>query len=126
MMTRNLIFSCLTLSIALLSLGVVSAQQQPAIDPSTGLIEAQGWTDIQSNCTECHSTQMIIQNSGNREVWKSRIVWMQETQGLKQLGDELENRILDYLALNYGPKESSRRPPLPMNLMPTNPLESTR
>jgi hypothetical protein len=37
------------------------------------------------------------------------IRWMQETQGLWQLG-EAEPQILDYLAANYAPQENSRRP----------------
>lgn len=93
-------------------------------DTATGLIQADGWVDVKDNCTECHSAQMIIQNSGSRAVWKSRIVWMQETQGLGDLSGETENAILTYLARHYGQKESGRRNSLPAHLMPKNPLES--
>jgi len=68
---------------------------------------------------------MIIQNSGSRAVWKSRILWMQETQGLGELSGDTEHAILSYLANNYGPKEAGRRSGLPTHLMPANPLEST-
>jgi len=71
--------------------------------------------------TECHSTQLITQNSGSRVVWESRIRWMQETQGLGDLSVEVEESILDYLAENYPQKESGRRPALPLELMPVNP-----
>ena len=35
------------------------------------------------------------------------IVWMQETQGLSDLGDS-EPKILDYLSEHYAPKEIGR------------------
>lgn len=98
---------------------------QNATDRVSGLVQATGWQEVQANCTECHSAQMIIQNSGNREVWKSRILWMQETQGLAELSSETEDTILSYLADNYGQKEASRRSGLATHLMPINPLEST-
>lgn len=90
-------------------------------DRVTGLILSDGWQAVQANCTECHSAQLIIQNSGSREVWKSRILWMQQTQGLHELGAELEDTILGYLAGNYGQKQAGRRAPLPAGLLPENP-----
>ena len=48
---------------------------------------------------------------------------MQETQGLQQLEESLEESILNYLAQNYGQKESSRAS-LAVTLMPDNPYES--
>ncbi len=100
------------------------AQSPQLLDAESGLIEAAGWLEVKATCTECHSAQMIVQNSGNRSVWKSRIEWMQDTQGLGLLSDIQEDTILTYLAENYGQKESSRRPAIPAHLMPTNPLGS--
>ncbi|GJM11908.1 MAG: cytochrome c [Pseudohongiella sp.] len=85
------------------------------------LVREEGWQLVRDNCTACHSAQIIVQNSGNREVWKSRIEWMQDSQGLGELGPELEGEILDYLVANYGQKLASRRPALPAQLMPINP-----
>lgn len=85
------------------------------------LVREQGWEFVRDNCTECHSSQIIVQNSGNRAVWKSRIEWMQDSQGLGELAPDLENSILDYLATNYGQKAASRRQALPAHLMPGNP-----
>ena len=85
------------------------------------LVQAEGWQLVRDNCTECHSSQIIVQNSGNREVWKSRIEWMQSSQGLGELAPELEGSILDYLTSNYGQKAASRRQALPAHLMPSNP-----
>ena len=88
------------------------------------LIIDDGWQAVQENCTECHSTLLITQNSGSKTVWESRIRWMQETKGLQQLEESLEESILNYLAQNYGQKESSRRASLAVTLMPDNPYES--
>ncbi len=109
----------ITLSLPLLSTTATSTAQESV---STGeLIPEKGWQLVRENCTECHSSQIIVQNSGNREVWKSRIEWMQSSQGLGELGPEIEGSILDYLTANYGQKIASRRQALPVHLMPANP-----
>ncbi len=74
----------------------------------TGLIAAEGWETVRATCTACHSAKLVTQNKATREGWKNMIRWMQETQGLWELGDQ-EATILDYLAANYAPEESSRR-----------------
>lgn len=104
-----------------LSLPFTLMAQAQETDSATGLILADGWETVQSTCTECHSAQLITSNSGSEAVWKSRILWMQETQGLKQLTPQEESTILNYLSSQYGQKESSRRPGLASHLMPTNP-----
>ena len=87
---------------------------------------AEGWQNVQENCTECHSALLITQNSGSRAVWESRIRWMQETQGLHELDPRLEESILNYLATNYGQKTSSRRAPLKNLFLPSNPYNATQ
>lgn len=109
-------------AISPLLLPTANAQQG---DADADLIQEEGWQLVQATCTECHTSQIIVQNSGNREVWKSRLTWMQETQGLGQLEVDVENSILDYLAMNYGQKASSRRPGLSGNLLPDNPYPTT-
>jgi len=91
------------------------------VDAVTGLIQGQEWELVRTSCTSCHSAQLITQNSGSREVWLSRIEWMQETQGLQQLAPEVEEKILHYLADYYGPKPATRRPALAAHLLPVNP-----
>ena len=97
---------------------------QEAISDTSNLIIARGWQEVQATCTECHSSLLITQNSGDKAVWESRIRWMQETQGLQVLAPELEESILSYLAANYGQKTYSRRAPLDTELMPENPFQS--
>ena len=119
----KLIFTSLLLLIlttSLLHSSVGRAQQE---DRVTGLIKEDGWQVVQANCTECHSAQIIMQNSGSRAVWKSRIVWMQETQGLGELSSASETAILAYLVSNYGQKDASRRASIPAHLLPSNPYE---
>jgi hypothetical protein len=112
-----LTLSGLSLSLLLSVTGANAQENSEAGD----LVQAEGWELVRDNCTECHSSQIIVQNSGNREVWKSRIEWMQSSQGLGELGPELEGSILDYLTTNYGQKAASRRQALPAHLMPSNP-----
>ncbi|MGI9249756.1 MAG: hypothetical protein ACR2PR_00930 [Pseudohongiellaceae bacterium] len=101
----------------------VQAAEEDAgnLDQATGLIIAEGWQDVQANCTECHSALLITQNSGSRAVWESRLLWMRETQGMDELGVTLENRILDYLATNYPQQQATRRRNLPVLLLPVSP-----
>ncbi len=77
----------------------------------TGLVAAEGWEVVRGTCTACHSAQLVTQNRATREGWASMIAWMQQTQGLWDLGAQ-EDIILDYLATNYAPEEEGRRPNL--------------
>lgn len=79
-----------------------------SIDQATGLIVDEALPLVVSNCTTCHSAQLITQNRATREGWKSMIVWMQQTQNLWDLGAN-EDKILDYLARHYAPEQTGRR-----------------
>lgn len=107
--------------VAAFGLSQLCSSSAQEVDTETGLIINSGWQQVQTTCTTCHSAQLITQNSGSREVWHSRILWMQDTQGLQQLAPELEATILDYLAENYGPKAATRRAGLAAHLLPANP-----
>lgn len=121
-MTNRIKLIWLTMIALLPPLLIMTAGSTAQESPAAGeLIQAEGWQLVRDNCTECHSSQIIVQNSGNREVWKSRIEWMQNSQGLGELSPELEGSILDYLTVNYGQKTASRRQALPAHLMPANP-----
>lgn len=74
----------------------------------TGLIEADGLTEVVTNCTTCHSAQLVTQNRMNKEGWIATIRWMQETQNLWELGAN-EAIIIDYLVTNYPPEKKGRR-----------------
>ena len=113
--------SLLLLLVTVILFHAVSTAQQT--ERITGLIQEDGWQVVQANCTACHTAQIITQNSGSRTVWKSRIVWMQDTQGLGELSSDTENAILDYLVTHYGQKDASRRASIPAHLLPANPYE---
>lgn len=100
---------------------VTSISGAQELDPETGLKMGAGWELVRATCVRCHSAGIITQNSGNREVWKSRILWMQETQGLEQLDNATEVQILTYLAENYAQKAGARRMPIPRDLLPPDP-----
>ncbi|MEQ9442967.1 MAG: hypothetical protein RIG62_28275 [Cyclobacteriaceae bacterium] len=87
-------------------------QLEDGKDVQTGLLAGDGLQVVKSTCTACHSSALILQNRFTREGWHQTIVWMQETQGLWDLGEN-EAIILDYLAANYAPEApTGRRIPL--------------
>ncbi|WP_334019698.1 hypothetical protein [Alteromonas sp. S015] len=88
-----------------------------SVNPQSGLIVAPGYNLVVAHCSTCHSPSLITQNAMSRERWLGTIRWMQNTQKLWPLGNA-EPAILDYLALWYGPKKSTRRAPLEPHLIP--------
>ncbi|NRB63092.1 MAG: hypothetical protein HRU40_08740 [Saprospiraceae bacterium] len=75
---------------------------------ATGLKVAEGWDVVRTTCTGCHSAALVTQNKATYSGWKEMIVWMQETQGLWDLGEN-EEVILAYLTNHYAPNEAGRR-----------------
>lgn len=78
------------------------------IHVQTGLVYAPGFELVKANCTVCHSSKLITQNRATKEGWEQMIDWMQETQGLWDLGNKKE-KIVTYLAKNYAPESKGRR-----------------
>lgn len=74
----------------------------------TGFIEADGLMNVVNNCTNCHSSKLVIQNRMNKERWAATIDWMQRTQNLGDLGAN-EEIIINYLVTNYPPQKDGRR-----------------
>ncbi|MGS0673666.1 cytochrome C [Shewanella sp. 0m-4] len=109
-------------------IGVQAADAVPVksypVDPVSGLIMAPGWEMVDQQCNACHTTLIIPQNKGNREVWRDTIQWMIDTQGLWDLSDTWDP-VLDYLSTYYDetgidmkifrrkPLEADQMPPLP-------------
>jgi len=81
---------------------------EDGIHVSTGFIEAPGMVETIQNCTNCHSSKLVIQNRMNKERWVATIRWMQQTQNLWDLGKN-EGIIIDYLVTNYPPEKVGRR-----------------
>lgn len=72
------------------------------------LEEGPGKDKVVKHCLGCHSAKLIVQNRMNGERWKYTIDWMQETQGLWDLGTD-ERIVIDYLATHYAPVAVGRR-----------------
>lgn len=78
------------------------------VEKETGLIAEGHWLLVKQTCTGCHSAKLITQNRANAEGWSQMIDWMQETQGLWELGTN-EAKIVSYLAEHYAPEATGRR-----------------
>lgn len=74
----------------------------------TGFIDGEGLMETVNNCTNCHSSKLVIQNRMSKERWIATIRWMQKTQNLWDLGKN-EEIIVDYLVKNYPVEKKGRR-----------------
>ena len=121
-LTPTLIVACFLMGAAFRSDPLVKPQEgtsrvrldttKKGLDPTTGLVIDEGLDMVRAHCTACHSSKLITQFGGTREVWIEKIRWMQRTQNLWDLG-ESEPPILDYLVKHYGPVDAfDRREPL--------------
>jgi hypothetical protein len=94
------------------SLALISEDKYDAIENGihirTGFVEGEGLMEVVNNCTNCHSAKLVTQNRMNKERWTTTIKWMQETQGLWDLGGN-EEIIVTYLSTYYAPEEKGRR-----------------
>ncbi len=78
------------------------------IHVQSGLVYDEGFEIVRAACTACHSAKLVTQNRATEEGWQQMIRWMQETQGLWDLGDD-EPTILKYLSTHYAPEDTGRR-----------------
>ena len=76
--------------------------------PYSNLVEGNHKAVVERHCLGCHSAKLIVQNRMTKEKWNETITWMQETQGLWNLGKD-HHLVVDYLATNYGPIHEGRR-----------------
>lgn len=72
------------------------------------LADGLGKKSVEKHCLSCHSARLIVQNRMSGERWQETIRWMQQTQGLWDLGKD-ERIVVDYLAAHYAPEKWSRR-----------------
>jgi len=86
-------------------------RMEDGVHVATGFVEGEGLTMVINNCTNCHSAKLVTQNRFTKEGWIQVIRWMQETQGLWDLGPN-EAAIVEYLSTHYAPEPRGRRKPL--------------
>ncbi|MEO0471670.1 MAG: monoheme cytochrome C [Bacteroidota bacterium] len=89
-------------------LGSTDVQIENGIDVLSGFVAEGDYQMVKTTCTGCHSGKLVLQNRATRDGWQEMIHWMQESQGLWDLGEN-EDRILDYLSTYYAPEKSGRR-----------------
>ncbi|MEZ9594559.1 cytochrome C [Shewanella sp. 10N.261.52.F9] len=122
---RKTVFTASLLALSCLSPAMAAdAAKSYPVDPVSGLIMAPGWEMVNYQCNACHTSLIIPQNKGNREVWRDTIQWMVDTQGLWDLSDTWDP-VLDYLSTYYDetgidmkifrrkPLDSDQMPPIP-------------
>jgi hypothetical protein len=97
-----------TETVASVPIDVDEDRIENGIHVRTGLVDAEGLMTVVNNCTNCHSSKIILQNRMNTERWNTTIKWMQETQNLWELGKNQEV-IVNYLVTNYPVKDKGRR-----------------
>lgn len=77
-------------------------------DAHSGLVDGEGLSLILTNCSACHSTDLVKNNRFTRDGWLAKIRWMQKEQNLWDLGEN-EAAILDYLEKYYSPTTTAAR-----------------
>ena len=81
-------------------------------EAETGFVIDKDLYMVKAQCTNCHSSKLIVQNRLTRDGWKQKIRWMQAKHNLWDLG-ETEKQVLDYLEKYYSPAPAvARREPL--------------
>jgi len=53
-------------------------------------------------CNACHSLAIVKQQGLSRGDWDDLLVWMVEEQGMPELAPQTRDRVLDFLAKNFG------------------------
>lgn len=53
-------------------------------------------------CNSCHSLAIVKQQGLSRGDWDDLLVWMVEEQGMPELSPQARDRVLDFLARNFG------------------------
>lgn len=91
----------------LFSFSLVFATKE--INPQTGLIVDENSELVEANCLACHNSGLIVNMHASKKAWLAAIRWMQGSEGLWEFSPEDEEKILNYLAKNYGEKFDTRR-----------------
>lgn len=116
MRSSGLLLLCLTACIQAADTQFIAATDHaaaPALDQAVESAKIDSGAElVKAHCSACHSLALVSQNRMTRDGWINTIRWMQEKQGLWDLG-EAEEPILDYLGKNYGVADIPwRRKPL--------------
>lgn len=68
-----------------------------------GLPPGEGREEVFGICQACHSLQIVQQQRLDRKAWAKTLQWMKEEQGMPDVGPEMTERIVNYLATYFSP-----------------------
>ena len=92
------------------------------VDKETGLILAPGVEQVKANCVACHRATPILNAGGRtRNIWRSTVRSMYGN-GLRPLEANIEEKILNYLEINYPPQCPACYRDNPISPCPLHPL----
>ena len=85
--------------------GRVAGNELDAELPPPNLPEGDGKAIVQAKCGQCHFLRRLTQMRWTRNNWEQKIAWMRERiherPGAKDLTDQEEKTVVDYLAKNF-------------------------
>lgn len=87
---------------------IVKPEVENGIHLESGLIAKGDYLLVVTHCGGCHAHSLVSQNKNTVQGWEEVITWMQETQGLWELGND-HNKIVKYLGTYYAPENTGRR-----------------
>ncbi|MEZ5786583.1 MAG: cytochrome c family protein [Xanthobacteraceae bacterium] len=99
-------------------------RDEPSFADELDLPEGAGREEVAAICSACHSFRLVRQQGLDAYRWDELMDWMTEKQGMPALAPEERDRIVAYLAENFGPQSRSpaANPMSPMApLMPPPP-----
>ena len=83
--------------------------------------EGKGKALVQTTCTRCHASVLVLQNRMDRAGWDSTINRMKKN-GLGELAPSVRAQILDYLEAQLSPKNLTPTIDGDLGPRPVNPL----
>ena len=84
--------------------GVAAATPPPARQPNLGLlVTGEGAEETHAYCTACHSERIVAQQGLTRADWEELLEEMVEENGMNPIEEPDRDRVLSYLASQYGP-----------------------
>jgi hypothetical protein len=77
-------------------------------DDYFGLPRNPGYEDVSAYCSACHSLQLVMQQNKHQRGWNQTIDLMVARHGMPAPPAADRQRIVDYLARNFGVAERQR------------------
>lgn len=71
-------------------------------DAYSGLPHAVGYEDVFSNCSSCHSLQLVMTQNKNSQGWNTIIDTMVKERGMFPPEADTRAKIISYLSTYYG------------------------